>query len=84
MDTRELIEALRYHPGSLAFSPQVRKEAADKLEQLQRIIDDMLGDHYVDYLDFYADRCSALEEENAELHQILDEIRSMLQPHVSE
>lgn len=39
------------------------KEAADKLEELQRFIDDMLGDHYVDYLEFYANRCRELEEE---------------------
>lgn len=62
MDTRELIKALREYPGSMAFSPQIRREAADKLEQLQQIIDDMLGDHYVDYLDFYTNRCRELEE----------------------
>ena len=39
------------------------EEAADRLEQLQRFIDDMLGDHYVDYLEFYANRCRELEEE---------------------
>jgi hypothetical protein len=63
METRELIKALRYQPGNMAFSPQIRREAADKLEQLQRFIDDMLGDHYVDYLEFYANRCMELEEE---------------------
>lgn len=63
MDTREIIKALRYMPGNIAFSPQTRKEAADKLEQLQQIIDDMLGDHYVDYLDFYTNRCRELEEQ---------------------
>lgn len=36
--------------------------AANKLEELQRIIDDMLGDHYIDYLDFYTSRCRELEE----------------------
>ena len=39
------------------------KQAADKLEQLQKIVDDMLGDHYVDYLDWYSNRCRELEEE---------------------
>ena len=62
MDTRELIKSLRAYPGSMTFSPQIRKEAADRLEQLQQIIDDMLGDHYVDYLDFYASLCRELEE----------------------
>ena len=63
MDTRELIKSLRAYPGSMVFSPQIRKEAADRLEQLQQIVDDMLGDHYVDYLDWYADRCRELEDE---------------------
>ena len=36
--------------------------AANKLEQFQNFIDDMLGDHYVDYLDWYANRCRELEE----------------------
>lgn len=38
------------------------KNAAIKLEQLQQYIDDMLGDHYVDYLEFYVNRCRELEE----------------------
>ena len=62
MTTRELIDALRWQPGNMAFNPQIRREAADKLEQLQQLVDDMLGDHYVDYLDFYANRCRELEE----------------------
>ena len=37
--------------------------SANKLEQLQRFIDDMLGDHYVDYLEFYINRCEKLEKE---------------------
>ena len=63
MHTSELIKALRTQPGNMAFSPQIRREAANKLEELQRFIDDMLGDHYVDYLEFYANRCRELEEE---------------------
>lgn len=39
------------------------EEAADRLEELQRLIDDMMGDHYVDYLEFYATRCRKLEEQ---------------------
>lgn len=39
------------------------KQAGDKLSSLQCIVDDMYGDHYVDYLDFYANRCGELEEE---------------------
>lgn len=66
MTTRELIDALRCQPGNMAFSPQIRREAADKLEQLQRLVDDMLGDHYVDYLDFYTNRCRELEERLAD------------------
>jgi len=38
------------------------EEAANRLEELQRFIDDMMGDHYVDYLEFYAERCRELEE----------------------
>ena len=63
MHTSELIKVLRSQPGNMAFSPKIRKEAADKLEELQRLVDDMLGDHYVDYLEFYANRCRELEEE---------------------
>lgn len=36
--------------------------AAEKLQELQQLVDDMLGDHYVDYLDFYTSRCRELEE----------------------
>lgn len=37
--------------------------AAEKLEELQQLVDDMFGDHYVDYLEFYTNRCRELEEE---------------------
>ena len=43
--------------------PYFIEAAANKLEELQRIIDDMLGDHYVDYLDWYTNRCRELEAE---------------------
>lgn len=39
------------------------KTAAEKLQELQRLVDDMLGDHYVDYLEFYINRCRELEED---------------------
>ena len=37
--------------------------AAEKLQELQQLVDDILGDHYVDYLEFYTNRCRELEEE---------------------
>ena len=37
--------------------------AANKFEELKQLVDDMLGDHYVDYLEFYTNRCRELEEE---------------------
>ena len=43
--------------------PYFIEAAANKLETLQRLVDDMLGDHYVDYLDWYINRCQELEDE---------------------
>lgn len=43
--------------------PYFIEEAANKLEQFQNFIDGLLGDHYVDYLEWYANRCRELEEE---------------------
>ena len=66
MDTRELIKAIRDYTekSDMPFARYlILTEAADKLEQLQRLVDDMLGDHYVDYLDWYANRCRELENE---------------------
>ena len=73
METSELIKVLRWQPGSMTFSPQIRREAANKLEELQRFIDDMLGDHYVDYLEFYANRCRELEDKLEKINNILEE-----------
>ena len=42
-------------------------EVADKLMQLKIMIDDMRNDHYVDTLEWYAERCWELEEEIAKL-----------------
>ena len=71
MGTNELILNLYQHYENYAqgYTQNVWeicrdcKEAANKLEELQRFIDDMLGDHYIDYLEFYANRCRELEDE---------------------
>lgn len=63
MNTRKLIESLRRQPGNIAFDPQIRAEAADRLEQLMQLTDDIHCDHYVDYLDWYTNRCRELEDE---------------------
>lgn len=65
METRELVKAIRDYTGrqDMPFERYlILTEASDKLEQLQQLVDDMLGDHYVDYLDWYANRCRELEE----------------------
>ena len=84
MTTRELVTILRNTTYSSDFDMQLKTEAAYKLEELQQYIDNMLNNHYVDYLDFYANRCRELEEENEDLNQRLDEIRSLIERHVSE
>lgn len=71
METTNLIERLYQHhedygQGHAQNLFQVCldcKEAAEKIQKLQRFIDDMLGDHYVDYLEFYINRCEKLEKE---------------------
>ena len=66
MEIRKLIENLRKksevnpHQGLLL-------EAADKIEWLQKLIDDMANEHFVDTLDFYSERCQKLEEDFMEL-----------------
>ena len=49
------------------------KEAADKLSELKRIIEDMTNDHYIDYLDFYINRCRELEEKVPEILCIISD-----------
>ena len=71
MTTTELIDALRWQPGNMAFDPHIRKEAADKLEQLQELVDGLLGDHYVDYLDYYTSYCRELEDKLEMIEAIL-------------
>ena len=57
MTTRDMIDRLRYK-RDIDFN-----EVADRLEDLTQFIDDMMNDHYTDYLEWYAKRCWELEEE---------------------
>ena len=69
LTTNELIEKLRESMDSEYIQQNddkiitLLKIATEKLEKLQQLADDMLGDHYVDYLDWYSNRCRELEEE---------------------
>lgn len=71
MDVTNLIESLyqHYEDYGQGYTQDFFKvcsdckEAANKLGELQAFIDDMLGDHYVDQLDFYTNRCRELEEQ---------------------
>ena len=72
MEIRELITKLRdqaewHRVYEERITENLILEAADKLEQLQRLIDDIMGDHYVDYLEFYSNRCRELEEKLGEI-----------------
>ena len=66
MEIRKLIDDLRQkaeidpHQGLLL-------EAANKIEWLRSIVDDMTNDHFVDTLDFYSERCQELTEKIGEL-----------------
>ena len=66
MEIRKLVENLRQkaevnpHQGLLL-------EAADKIEWLQKLIDDSTNDHFVDTLDFYSERCQSLEKDFMDL-----------------
>lgn len=81
MTTTELIERLyQYHEDYAQGYVQDLfrvfsdcKKAAIKLEQLQQLVDDMTNDHYVDYLDFYANRCRELEEKISEILSIISD-----------
>ena len=82
--TTELIEKLRsasdmWLQGDWPYNGELPLEAADKLEQLQNFIDDMLGDHYVDYLDFYANQCRELETELEYYKNIVEKITCILE-----
>ena len=60
--TRELITELKNGSSTASDAGTIIRrtptklelEAAERLEQLIQIIDDMYGDHYVDYLDWYS------------------------------
>ena len=51
-------------------------EIANKIEWLQKLIDNMTNDHFVDVLDFYFERCQKLEEDFTELVMTSPEICS--------
>lgn len=57
IETREIIRILRN--GEEIDQAMV----ANRLEWLVKMIDDMHNDHYVDYLEWYMNRCWDLEEE---------------------
>lgn len=81
MELRELMERLYQHhedfeqgnPVSLWETCRDCREAANTIGKLQGIIDDMLGDHYIDYLEFYTNRCRELEEKLEKINKILEE-----------
>ena len=66
MEIKELVRKLRSCGGGTEGIKLVN-EAADKIEWLQKFIDDMTNDHFVDILDFYSERCQNLEEDFTEL-----------------
>ena len=78
--TQELLDVLYQHyeeygQGSspnLFHMSMACKEAAVKIQELQRLIDDMNGDHYVDQLEFYTNRCRELEDKLEQIQNILD------------
>lgn len=68
MTTDEIIDILREkiylsETEGESISPSICQEVMNKLAELQRFIDNMLGDHYVDYLEWYMERCRYLEDE---------------------
>lgn len=69
MDSRELVKELRDLTYHVAFAKgkELITSAADKIEWLQKLVDDMTNDHFVDILDFYMERCQKLEEDFMEL-----------------
>lgn len=81
--TQELIKTLResssvWMQGDWPYNTELPLAAAKKLEELQRFIDDMLGDHYVDYLDFYTSRCRELEDELEYYKNIVNKITEIM------
>lgn len=43
------------------------EEVAYRLSELTQVVNDMMNDHYIDYLEWYAERCWQLEAEITEL-----------------
>ena len=80
-NTRRLIEQLYAHHEDYAQGRtqdlyQVCydcKQAAEELEAAIQFINDLNGDHYTDYLEFYTNRCIQLEEKIEEIKNILEE-----------
>ena len=66
MEIKELVQKLRNCGGGTEGIKLVN-EAADKIEWLQKLIDDSTNDHFVTTLDFYLERCHKLEEDFTEL-----------------
>lgn len=66
MTTIEMIQRLRKHEYVNL------EEVADRLQDLAQVIDDMMNDHYTDYLEWYAQRCWELEEENVKLKDTIN------------
>lgn len=68
MTTNEIIKELKGFPINSRLDLRILlNETANKLSQLQQLINDQTNDHYADTLDFYADRCYKLEADFAEL-----------------
>lgn len=69
MTTEGFIRALRKYATRTMTTIEyqtIMVASANKLEELQEYIDNINGDHYVDYLEFYANRCHELEEQLTE------------------
>ena len=83
MNTTELIEKIKnasssWLQGDWPYNTELPLEAANKLQELQQLVDDMLGDHYVDYLDFYTNRCRELEDELEYYKNIVEQIKEAM------
>ena len=78
MDSRKLVRELRDLTYHITFTrgKELIVSAADKIEELQKLVDDMTNDHYVDTLDFYSERCRNLEEDFMQLVEQSPEICS--------
>ena len=66
MEIKELVKKLRNCGGGTEGIKLVN-EAADKIEWLQKLVDDMTNDHFIDTLDFYSERCHRLESDFMEV-----------------